>query len=71
MSVSWQQVDSTFIKELGWDEEDEMAYARFHDGAEFKYGPMDQSEYDDWRNAPSIGKHFHQVIKKRFKGVRV
>lgn len=65
MNIPLESVESSFIDAMGYDPETETCRVRYRDGKEFDYR-LTQAEYDRWRNAPSVGKYFHQHVKKQF-----
>lgn len=68
--VTMQSVESSFIAELGYDEERGVAVCHFKDGAKFEF-PMPASKFRSWLDAPSAGKWYHANVKGKIDGRRI
>jgi hypothetical protein len=42
---------------------DSTLYIVFHNKATYSYEPFSKEKYEEFLNAPSIGKHFYKFIK--------
>jgi hypothetical protein len=60
-----QQVSSSNIAEIGYDDVDQTVYVRFLNNSVYVYKGVSQIEYDGLLNAPSLGSYLH----RNFKGV--
>lgn len=60
-----QQVSSSNIAEIGYDEVDQTVYVRFLNNSLYVHKGVPQIEYDGLLNAPSLGSYLH----RNFKGV--
>lgn len=56
-----QTVESSFIKEIGW--EGEILEVEFSNGSVYQYHEVSEEAYTQLIEAPSVGKEFHQSIK--------
>jgi hypothetical protein len=63
--LKWEHVKSTQIKQLGFDAKNKTLYIRFRNKKMYSYNPVNQEEYDEFKNSESIGKYFYKNIKKR------
>lgn len=64
-------VESSTIKAIGYDEEDNFLSVEFNNGSVYNYSNVTDSEFLALLNAESVGKHFIQHIKpKKFLQVR-
>ena len=58
-------VKSEMASGMDYDPVSKRILVHFHTGGSHEYGPFEPHEYDAFRRAPSIGKHFHAYIKKK------
>lgn len=63
--VTWQEVNSSNIKRIAFDEESTSILVEFKDGGQYAYDDCNQKLFDDFKNAQSVGKFFHQNIKPK------
>jgi KTSC domain len=61
-------VTSAFIAEIGYNPADQAALVRTKNGNVYRV-PMNQDQYEEFRAAESIGKHYNTHL--RSKAVRV
>ncbi len=64
-------VSSSNIAELGYDEQNQIAYVRFMNGTLYIYKGVPQSEFDNLFNAPSIGSYLHRNFKNVYSYERI
>jgi len=57
-------VDSSNLKSVGYDEENEILEIEFLHGGIYQYYDVPKSVYDGLMNADSHGKYFDQYVKK-------
>lgn len=62
-----QSVDSTDLKEVGYDGSIQTLEIEFNSGGVYDYFDVPQNEYLSLMNASSHGKYFAQNIKSRYK----
>ena len=55
-------VESSAIETLGW--EDQSLFAKFKGGGCYRYSGVGKTHLESILNADSIGKAFHQIVKK-------
>ena len=60
-----QEVDSSNINSIGYDEEDEILEIEFRGGV-YQYEGVPGYIYNDLMNAGSIGKFFNEEIKHEY-----
>lgn len=65
--IKWQEVESSNISAIGYDEEKQELYVRFSSGAEYAYHEVPTGIYQDFLDADSKGKYFYQHIKGRYQ----
>jgi hypothetical protein len=58
-------VQSAGIAAIGHDASTATVHVRFHSGGTHQFGPMTKQEFEAFRNAPSIGKHFHAHVRAK------
>src|SRR5438128_2532557 len=64
-NVPMQPVDSSSIKELGYDPFSGTLAVRFYSGSTYHFKGVSQEAYESLSSAESIGKHFHEKIKSQ------
>lgn len=76
--MNWKEVDSSNVKEVGWDPSPSGGTlgVKFHNGGHYLYHGVPASEFarilaahDDPKQ--SVGKHLHVHIKPRYKATKV
>ena len=65
MAVDMVPVKSSAIKAVGHDAGTGIVHVEFHSGGTHRFGPMSAAEFERFRNAESIGKHFHAHIRAK------
>jgi hypothetical protein len=63
-------VKSSNIKGIGYHPETQTMAVKFSNGI-YHYNGVTEKEFQAFQKAESIGKHFHSVIRGKFKGVKV
>lgn len=66
-----QQVNSSNISEIGYDNETQTLEIMFHSGAVYQYADVPYNIYHDLMLAESHGKYFNQHIKNTYRYVRI
>ncbi len=66
-----QQVSSSNVAEIGYDEANQIVYIRFLNGTMYIYKGVAQNEYDGLLNAPSIGSYLHRNLKGLYPYERI
>lgn len=61
--MQMHSVTSSQIKEIGYDSKAFTMAIRFNTGALYHYTGVTEKDYDDFKNAKSIGAHFGRHIK--------
>jgi len=64
-------LNSTNINEIGFDPDTNTLRVQFKTGAEYEYEGVSQETFNQFRDAPSAGKFFHQRIKGLFPARKV
>lgn len=49
---------------MGYDKNERAVYVRFLDGSLYVYKGVESSEYENLRDAPSVGSYLHRYYKK-------
>jgi hypothetical protein len=60
------KVSSDHIAGVKYDSFECRMTVKFHNGAEYAVHSVRPEEYQEFLDAPSQGKHYHQHIKTRF-----
>lgn len=58
-------VNSTAIRAVGRDASTGIVHVEFHSGGTHPHGPMTQDEFERFRDAQSVGKHYHAHVKAK------
>ncbi|HQD26546.1 MULTISPECIES: KTSC domain-containing protein [Methanoculleus] len=61
-----QAVESTNIKSVGYDPEDEVLEVEFHSGGVYHYVGVPAEVYEGLLNARSKGRYFGDFIRLRY-----
>lgn len=64
-------VQSTNIRSVGHDPRSNTLEVEFHDGGIYQYDGVPASDYSALVSSQSVGSHFHEHIKARYKSKRV
>jgi hypothetical protein len=65
MAISMVPVSSSAIKSVGHDPATNTVHVEFHTGGTHPFGPFTKQEFERFRDADSIGKHFHAHIRAK------
>ncbi len=65
MATPMHPVKSEAISYVGHDAPTGTIHVTFKSGGTHPYGPFTRSEFEAFKNAPSVGKHFHANISKK------
>jgi KTSC domain len=61
-----ENIKSTIIRSVGYDEQKEMLEVEFNGGALYEYDKVPRKEYDEMMKAPSKGVYFNSHIREAF-----
>lgn len=64
-------VESSNVEEIGYDEETQTAYVRYLNGGLYIYKGVPLLEFENLRNAPSIGSYLHRNFKNLYPYERI
>ena len=65
MAVDMVPVDSTAARSVGYDPQTGMIHVEFHSGGTHPFGPFTKQEFERFRDADSIGKHYHAHVRAK------
>lgn len=65
MSIDMIPVDSSAIKAVGHDPSTNTVHVEFHSGGTHRFGPLTKEEFASFRDAGSIGKHYHAHVRAK------
>lgn len=71
MVVEWNDVLSTNIDMIGYDEDNSQLHVRFNSGAEYVYNEVPPAVFQEFLDADSKGKFLNERIKGRYEYARV
>jgi hypothetical protein len=66
-----ERIASSVIYAVGYDEEKQLLEVEFGLSRVYRFSKVPRKEYEALISAPSAGRYFNTVIRKRFKGRRV
>lgn len=69
--AEWQQVASSHIEALAYDEDSGVLSVRFTDGSEYEYDDVSSSLYEAFLAYPSKGHFFKQNVRGAYEHRRV
>jgi hypothetical protein len=64
-------VSSSNVAELGYDVENQIVYIRFLNQALYIYKGVPEPEFENLKNAPSIGSYLHRNFKNVYPYERI
>jgi len=64
-------VVSSNIQSIGYDEESETLYVQFLNGSLYEYKNVPLMEFEQLKNASSIGSYMHRNIKGAYPYMRI
>jgi hypothetical protein len=65
------QVSSSNIESIGYDEQNEQVYVRFLNGTLYVYKGVPLHEFENLRDAPSLGSYLHRNYKNVYPYERI
>jgi hypothetical protein len=65
MAIDMVPVISSAIKAVGHDSSTNTVHVEFHSGGTHQFGPFTKAEFERFRDADSIGKHFHSHVRAK------
>ncbi len=66
-----KRIASSVIYSVGYDEENHLLEVEFGLGRVYRFAKVPKKEYEALISAPSAGKYFNTVIRKKFRGKKV
>ncbi len=64
-------VSSSNIENIGYDEQNEQVYVRFLNGSLYVYKGVPLHEFENLRDAPSLGSYLHRNYKNVYPYERI
>lgn len=64
-------VSSSNIGSIGYDAQNEIVYVRFLNNSLYIYKGVSQNEFENLRDAPSLGSHLHRNFKNVYPYERI
>lgn len=64
-------VSSSNIESIGYDEKNEQVYVRFLNGSLYVYKGVPLHEFENLRDAPSLGSYLHRNYKNVYPYERI
>lgn len=64
-------VSSSNIESIGYDEQKQQVYVRFLNGCLYVYKGVPLHEYENLRDAPSLGSYLHRNYKNVYPYERI
>lgn len=64
-------VSSSNIESIGYDDENEQVYVKFLNGSLYVYKGVPIHEFENLRDAPSLGSYLHRNYKNIYPYERV
>ncbi|MES2557747.1 MAG: KTSC domain-containing protein [Bacteroidota bacterium] len=64
-------VSSSNIESIGYDEQNEQVYVRFLNGSLYIYKGVPKHEFENLRDAPSLGSYLHRNYKNIYPYERI
>lgn len=61
--LKWEDVDSSNVQQVAFDEQTKTLAVRFHGGGLYSYDDVDMTIYTSLKHAPSVGRYFNNVVK--------
>jgi hypothetical protein len=66
-----ERVASSVIYAVGYDEKEKVLEVEFGLGRVYRFAKVPKKEYEALMSAPSAGRYFNTVIRKKFRGRKV
>ncbi len=64
-------VSSSNIESIGYDEQNEQVYVRFLNNSLYVYKGVSKQEFENLRDAPSLGSYLHRNFKNVYPYERI
>ena len=65
--ITREPVSSSNIKSVGYAPDDKTMSVEFSDGSVYHYHDVEKDVYNSLIGAKSVGSHFHQAIRGKYK----
>ena len=63
---------SSQTKKIAFDQKKNLMYVTFKsNGSTYVYSPVTEKQFEELRNAPSIGSHLHKNFNKKTEGLDI
>ena len=62
------EVSSSNINQIGYDDETQTMGVEFHSGKVYHYNNVPKEVYEEFVEAPSVGRHFNTEIRGQYDG---
>ena len=62
----WEPVDSSFILSIAYYKNSDILEIKMKNGKKYTFMGVPENIYEEFKAAPSKGKFFNEIIKKRF-----
>lgn len=69
--IDWQNVTSSNIYMIGYDEDENALYVTFHSGSTYEYINVPKHVFISFLAAESKGKYFYSWVRNRYNWVRL
>jgi len=66
LDIEMQAVESSNVAEIGYHEGSKTIRVRFKNGGLYDYTGAERQDFEDLRDAPSVGRQLNVAIKGRF-----
>jgi hypothetical protein len=63
--------DSSFVKNVAWDEDSESLFIRFNSGTTWVYFGVPRNIYSELIKSPSVGQYFNVNIRNLYSSQRI
>ena len=63
MQIQRQKIESSHLKEIGYEEDVEVMDIQFHNGSVYRYFDVQKDVYDALMNDVSPGTFFHRHVR--------
>lgn len=70
-AIKMESVNSSNIKEIGYNAKNKVMLVKFHTGAMYSYSMVTAKTYNEFKNAQSVGKYFATNIKDKYPTLKV
>ena len=64
MIIKLNNLGSSNIESINYNESEQLLFVEFHSGGVYKYSGVPREVFDAMSNAESVGKAFHNIIRK-------